>query len=113
MSDKQYKNISEVSELLKIQKHVIRYWDSRFEGISTRLGSKKRRFFSIENIKKIKVLKNMLHTNNKSHHSLELARKILDKKIVKGEFSELTNNVKKNLNVQRLLDISNDLKKLL
>ena len=113
MNDKTYKSITEVSKLLKINKHVIRYWDSRFDGISVRLGSKKRRFFSIENIKKLKVLKNMLHTNNKSHHSLELAKKILDKKIIKDEFSGFTNNLKKNLNVEKLLEISNDLKKLL
>ena len=43
MTNKTYKSISEVSELLKIKKHVIRYWDSNFEDISTRLGDKKRR----------------------------------------------------------------------
>ena len=34
MKDKKYKSISEVSELLKINKHVIRYWDTKFDGIS-------------------------------------------------------------------------------
>ena len=31
MNDKTYKSITEVSKLLKINKHVIRYWDSRFD----------------------------------------------------------------------------------
>ena len=53
MKDKKYKSITEVSELLKINKHVIRYWDTKFDGISTRLSDNKRRFFSSENIKKL------------------------------------------------------------
>ena len=50
MPNKTYKSISEVSELLKIKKHVIRYCDSNFEDISTRLGDKKRRIFNKKNI---------------------------------------------------------------
>ena len=46
MKNKYYKSISEVSEILKIKQHVIRYWDSQFDGISTRLGERKRRYFS-------------------------------------------------------------------
>ena len=44
MSEKQYKNIKEVSKLLNIKEHVIRHWDSidpkttkiRFQGLSIR-----------------------------------------------------------------------------
>ena len=42
----------EISKKLKIKQHVIRYWDSQFDGISTRLGERKRRYFSSKNIKK-------------------------------------------------------------
>ena len=52
MVHKNYQSISEVSELLKIKQHVIRYWDSQFEGVSTRLGQRKRRIFNPKNIKK-------------------------------------------------------------
>ena len=51
MVDKNYKSISEVSLLLNINKHVIRYWDSKFN-ISTRLNKNKQRFFDNENIKR-------------------------------------------------------------
>ena len=34
---KKYKTIKEVSDLLNINQHVIRYWDSKFEGLSIRL----------------------------------------------------------------------------
>ena len=74
MSDKTYKSISEVSELLKIKKHVIRYWDSNFEGISTRLGKKKMRIFNLKNIQNLHELKNILYKDGKSCYSLELAK---------------------------------------
>ena len=78
MTDKLYKNITEVSEQLKINKHVIRYWDSKIEGISTRLSDTKRRFFSVDNIKKIQELKNVLYQNGRHNYSLELANKIVN-----------------------------------
>ena len=49
MIQKNYRSISEVSELLKIKQHVIRYWDSQFEGVSTRLGDSKRTIFNRKN----------------------------------------------------------------
>ena len=75
MNNKTYKSISEVSELLKIKKHVIRYWDSNFEGISTRLGNKKMRIFNLKNIQNLHELKNILYKDGKSCYSLELAKK--------------------------------------
>ena len=54
--EKKYKSIKEVSDILSINPHVIRYWDSRFKGISTRLNSKKQRFFNNENITKLRDL---------------------------------------------------------
>ena len=113
MIDKQYKNISEVSEQLKLNKHVIRYWDSKFEGLSTRLSNKKRRFFSNSNIKKLQELKNLLYQNGKHNYSLELANKIISSK------SNLDNNSpkkpaeKKDFNIQKLEEISESLKKLI
>tara|TARA_Y100000590_G_C14994785_1_gene741512 strand:+ start:167 stop:511 length:345 start_codon:yes stop_codon:yes gene_type:complete len=113
MADKNYKNISEVSEQLKINKHVIRYWDSKFEGISTRLSDNKRRFFSKENIKKIKDLKELLYQNGKHNYSLDLAKKIVNTKQYL-RVNESTNNQKKPfLDIKQLIDISGDLKKLI
>ena len=66
--NKKYLNISEVSELLDLKEHTIRYWDSidpntnllRFEGLSTksRAGT---RYFNRENILKLKRLKKLLY----------------------------------------------------
>ena len=110
MNDKQYKSITEVSELLKINKHVIRYWDSKFDGISMRLSNTKRRFFSSENIKKIKELRDTLYRNGKHNYSLDLAKKILDKdKDIDIKDKEIKNI---SIDIKALKIISSDLKKL-
>ena len=78
MKYKKYRSIKEVSEMLDINSHVIRYWDSKFEGISTRLKSNKQRFFNNDNIKKISHLKKILYNNGKKNFSLEIANSIID-----------------------------------
>ena len=80
MTNKRYKTISEVSELLNINKHVIRYWDSKFDGLSVRLNSNKQRFFNNDNIGKLREIKNVLYKNGKHNYSLDLANTIANKK---------------------------------
>ena len=115
MSDKNYKSISEVSDILEIKQHVIRYWDSKFDGLSTRLSHNKRRFFSIDNIKKLEKLKNVLYQNGKYNHSLDLAHKIMSKNIKKKlDFTiPSNNNTIDASDIKSLKKISNNLRKLL
>ena len=116
MSEKLYKTITEVSELLNINKHVIRYWDSKFDGISTRLSVNKRRFFNNDNIKKLHELKKILYKNGKHNYSLDLANSIINKKDHNKAYKKhKINNAKDNNNlyVSELKIISNNLKKLL
>ena len=80
MNNKKYFSISEVSKMLDIEQHVIRFWDKQFDGISSRIGSGSRRYFNDKNIKKLSQVKDLLHQNGKSIHSSGLVRKILDKK---------------------------------
>ena len=113
MNNKVYKSISEVSDILKINKHVIRYWDSKFEGISTRLKNNKRRFFSNENINKLKELKNILYENGKHNYSLDLAKKIVTKKKLNSKNQPNYKLDNKTDNINKLHDISDKLKKLI
>ena len=110
--NKNYKSISEVSEILKIKQHIIRYWDSQFNGVSTRLGYRKRRFFNQKNIKKLQTLKKLLHTNGKSHYSLEMAKNILKNSTFKKKLDLSSNNISDSLGIEQLKTISNNLKKL-
>ena len=93
MVEKQYKNIKEVSKLLNIKQHVIRYWDSidsktekiRIDGLSTR-NKGGIRYFNKDNINKLEKLKNLLFENGKHNYSIDLANKILSSK--KNKISE-------------------------
>ena len=114
--EKKYKTISEVSNLLNIHTHVIRYWDSKFEGISIRLHKNKQRFFNTENIKKLSELKNTLYQNGKHNYSLELANKIVNNKNTKYKISSnFDNSIKdtKKFDINKLKIIKDNLKKIL
>ena len=87
MIEKQYKNIKEVSKLLNIKEHVIRYWDSidpktekiRIQGLSIR-NKGGTRYFNKDNINKLEQLKSVLFENGKHIYSLDLANKIISSK---------------------------------
>ena len=113
MSNKQYKSIKEVSELLKIKKHVIRYWDSKFDGLSLRLNNNKQRFFNNDNIIKLREIKNALYKNGKHIYSLDLANEIANKKNINShEEKKLVSFASKNF-IYELNVISQNLKRIL
>ena len=111
MKNKKYLNISEVSEMLEIEEHKIRYWDSldpktnkyRIDGISTK-SKAGTRYFSRENIKKLKNLKSILYDGNKHNYSIKLAEKILssNNKFIYEKGSNYSN--KENLNNEEKIE---------
>ena len=82
MINKKYLNISEVSKMLQIEEHKIRYWDSldpktnksRVEGISTK-SKGGTRYFNKENIRKLEKLKNILYDGGEKNISINSKRK--------------------------------------
>jgi len=126
---KKYLNISEVSKILQIEEHKIRYWDSidpktkkyRIDGISTK-SKGGTRYFNKENIKKLQRLKNILYDGNNHNNSIKLADKILSSntKLDNQNVLKITNNLNLNnrekidqiLNKMRILLKNNDIKKL-
>ena len=120
MINKKYLNISEVSKLLQIEEHKIRYWDSvdpktnkyRIEGISTK-SKGGTRYFNKENIKKLQKLKKILYEGDNQNYSIKLAEKILNsnmKQVIEQDETKINsqdlNNVEKIeqiLNKMRLL----------
>ena len=84
MINKKYLNISEVSKMLQIEEHKIRYWDSidpktnkyRIDGISTK-SKGGTRYFNRENIKKLEKLKKILYDGNTQNYSIKIADRIL------------------------------------
>ena len=120
MTNKKYLNISEVSKMLQIEEHKIRYWDSidpktnryRIEGISTK-SKGGTRYFNKDNIKKIEKLKNILYDGEKQNYSIKLADKILssnnklstkiDKNVLNNHYSDNQKNIEQILNKMRLV----------
>jgi len=82
--NKSYYTISEVSKILDIREHTIRYWDSKLPGLSKKSDKGKTRFFSKIHINKISYINSLL----KNHSSMDLAYKLISN--VKGS------NLKKN-----------------
>ena len=121
MINKKYLNISEVSKLLQIEEHKIRYWDSvdpktnkyRIEGISTK-SKGGTRYFNNENIKKLQKLKKILYEGDNQNYSIKLAEKILNSKIKKPvEEDETKTNSQDLNNVEKFEQILNKMRLLL
>ena len=119
IQQKQYKNIKEVSKLLNIKEHVIRYWDSidpktekiRIQGLSTR-NRGGTRYFNRDNINKLQQLKDLLFENGKHNYSLDLANKILSSK--KNKVSELKkSNITQNVTPSKKVEIKLKLDEIL
>ena len=112
MSEKKYKSISEVSKLLNINTHVIRYWDAKFEGVSTRINNKQR-FFNKENIQKLIQIKDTIYKDGKHNYSLDLANRLINNKNSNKEIEPINFDEKKQtIDINMLIDIRDNLAKL-
>ena len=121
MINKKYLNISEVSKLLQIEEHKIRYWDSvdpktnkyRIECISTK-SKGGTRYFNKENIKKLEKLKKILYEGDNQNYSIKLAEKILNSNIKQAvEEDETKINSQDLNNVEKFEQILNKMRLLL
>ena len=121
MINKKYLNISEVSKMLQIEEHKIRYWDSidpktnkfRVEGISTK-SKGGTRYFNKENIKKLEKLKRILYDGNNHNYSIKLAEKILSSnyKSSNNKYENYPNNRHID-NIEKIDQILNKMRLLL
>ena len=113
---KTYYSISEVSKMLNIQEHTIRFWDSRLPNLSKRNNKGKTRFFNLKQIEKLSKLRDILKKND----SIMLANEMLSKnnnKNLSSNFSH-NDNLKSDssrfrLNIVKIKNISQKLKDLL
>ena len=121
MINKRYLNISEVSKILQIEEHKIRYWDSldpktkklRVEGISTK-SKGGTRYFNKENIKKLQKLKNILYDGNMHNYSIKLADKILtSNRNMPSNINQITSSANQFENVEKIEQILNKMRLLL
>ena len=113
MKDKTYKTINEVSKLLNLNTHIIRYWDSKLS-ISSQSNSNKKKFYNNRDINLLKELKDTLYQNGKYNYSLELAKKIINISNRRSSGSKNNQSIADNKYIlNRLEKINNNLKKIL
>jgi DNA-binding transcriptional MerR regulator len=113
---KTYYSISEVSKMLNIKEHTIRFWDSKLPNFSKRDYKGKTRFFNIKQIEKLSKLNDILKKND----SINLAYEILSKKNNKNSLINTNNidnlnddSIKFRQNILKIKNISKNLKNLL
>ena len=113
---KTYYSISEVSKMLNIQEHTIRFWDSKLPDLSKRNNKGKTRFFNLKQIEKLSNLNDILKKND----SITLAFKILSKNNSKKLHLNLEDSLEKNNDsnvneqiINKIRTISNNLKSLI
>ena len=110
---KTYYSISEVSKMLNIQEHTIRFWDSKLPDLSKRDKKGKTRFFNLKQIEKLSNLNDIL----KKKDSITLAYEILSKNKNKNSLTGINNlkgdSIKFQKNIIKIKNISKNLKKLL
>tara|TARA_B100001057_G_scaffold214102_1_gene214479 strand:- start:165 stop:548 length:384 start_codon:yes stop_codon:yes gene_type:complete len=121
MINKRYLNISEVSKMLQIEEHKIRYWDSidpktnkyRIEGISIK-SKGGTRYFNRENIKKLQKLKSILYDGGNQNYSIKLANKILSSNLKIDPRNDYNaSNVDSSQNNKKIEQILNKMRILL
>ncbi len=113
---KTYYSISEVSKMLNIQEHTIRFWDSKLPDLSKRDDKGKTRFFNMRQIEKLSNLRDILKKND----SITLAFEILSKNNNKNSSLSFNNNdnlkddsIKFRQKIVKIKNILNNLKDLL
>jgi DNA-binding transcriptional MerR regulator len=113
---KSYYSISEVSKMLNIQEHTIRFWDSKLPDLSKRDNKAKTRFFNLKQIEILSKLRDILKKND----SITLAYEILSKNNNKNLSLNFNNNaflkddsIKFQQNIKKINNISRKLKNLL
>jgi DNA-binding transcriptional MerR regulator len=113
---KTYYSISEVSKMLNIKEHTIRFWDSKIPDLSKRDNKGKTRFFNLKQIEKLSKLNDIL----KKKDSITLAYEILLKNNNKNSSININNidhlkvdSIKFQQNIVKIKNISKNLKNLL
>ncbi len=72
--EKLYFKIGEVSKLAEVAPHVIRYWESEFDGIRPKRANSNQRLYRRNDVELILTIKNLLHSRG---YTIAGARKLL------------------------------------
>lgn len=63
---KLYYSIGEVSKILDVEQHILRYWEKEFTLLKTKKNRAGNRVYSVEDLEFLKLIKNLLEDKNLS-----------------------------------------------
>nr|WP_051309267.1 MerR family transcriptional regulator [Desulfogranum japonicum] len=101
--DKKYFRIGEVSTIVGVDTHVLRYWESEFKNIRPVRGKSKQRLYRRQDIDNLLLIRNLLHYEG---YTISGARKLLERRAEENTAYYL---YKKNRERERLRYIKNEL----
>ena len=107
---KYYYSIGEVSNLLNIKAHVLRYWEKEFPQLKPRKVFGRNRKYSLEDIEIIKTIQHMLHEQK---FTIEGAKKKLASKLKEKKQIELEFVPDKKGNIQEIIKELKEVRDLL
>jgi DNA-binding transcriptional MerR regulator len=92
---KLYYSISEISEILQEEQHILRYWEKEFEMISPRKNRGGNRIYSPDDLELLKIIKQLIRQNN---CSVKQTKDIFERyqtkaKILQNKISILANKI--------------------
>jgi DNA-binding transcriptional MerR regulator len=107
-SEKTYRSISEVSEMLDIKPHVLRYWETQFTMLKPRKNRAGNRMYRPEEIKLLYTIKELLYARR---YTIAGARKTLlaERKLPTGQMEMGFREAERKVT---LSEIKDDLKRL-
>lgn len=76
MSDKQEYSIGDVSKLLSVQQHTIRFWEKEFPFLNPEKNGKGRRVYTLADIRLLQQIKKLLYEDQ---YSIKGALQVLEK----------------------------------
>lgn len=110
LPNKKYFRIGEVSTLVGVDTHVLRYWEKEFKIIKPFRGKSKQRLYRHQDVHNLLAIRKLLHQEG---YTISGARKILAKRLTKTEEDrhDVTNSTMSDL--KRLQFIKNELHAIL
>ena len=94
------KTIGEISKVLEVPSHVIRFWEKKFLLLSPIQKNKGRRYYSTKDLAFLKKIKKLLY---EEHYSIKGAQKLLSTTYIKEEDNLLIELKKLQQKVKKLI----------
>jgi DNA-binding transcriptional MerR regulator len=107
--EKVYFRIGEVSSLVGVEPHVLRYWETEFKLIRPRRAKSNQRLYRRQDVETLLLIRDLLHDRG---YTISGAKKILERRAgVEGVSTEVVPDKKISVD-QRIADIKKELKRI-